>query len=148
MNKLKPTTHRERREIKTDLISRLEAASEGSGQLDQQIDELFGRQSFVVPFYTTSLDACKALQEEVLPGWALAITRTPMSYHSNPSEYTVQIFQHYNMKYSDDYPKFIARHKDECLAYCIAILKAQAALDQKRKAALDDLLEADGDLYW
>ena len=64
--------------------------------------------------YTTSLDACLALQEAVLPDWYRSRTnQTPEASHYLMS----------NNK-SENYQEVKAVHKSECRAWLIAILKA------------------------
>lgn len=121
----------------TDIISRLEAAPEGSRELDIEIDRLvrperyaqekpapadlppgFGQDALSLamhdaPHYTTSIDAVLALMPE---GWRIA------EMHDDPDDgCRVSLYCPYNRGLGWKY-RSIARIP--ALALCIAILKA------------------------
>lgn len=58
------------------LIERLEAAGEGSRELDREVWQVTGGWGGVdaPPSFTTSLDAALALAERVLPGWHATVS--------------------------------------------------------------------------
>ena len=69
----------------SELVARLEGASEGSRELDAEIDVVFPSPGTppnyewpreLVPAYSTSLDAALALASRVLPGWDFIVGRT------------------------------------------------------------------------
>jgi hypothetical protein len=90
-----------------DLITRLEAASEGSGRLDEHIwFEIHPHsQPDKYPAYTTSLDAAATLVPEVVAGWAVGID------HGRPVASVGSLR--------------IANGETLALALCIACLKAR-----------------------
>ena len=120
-----------------ELIAALEAADGPSQELDCQIELLFGFGQFgewenmgdfwrrhkktgeqlkFLPGqtlrYTSSLDACAALQEKVLPGWDTNLCANEDCKHA---------------ALSDPCRCYTAEHKSWCIAWLIAILRAVKA---------------------
>lgn len=103
----------------TDLLTRLEAAKEGSRELDAEIGQFTGdpyadAEYYCYPPYTTSLDAITGLIERELPGWT-------------------------RLSCSDGWASIWMRKKGlvesihaptEPLALCIAFVKAKEAKDE------------------
>ena len=121
-----------------ELISRLEAASEGSRELDiliaravggTLVDGRFERSASWgnVVQATTSLDAITALTEEKLPGWRKSLEE--YWRHDDPEQgrggWEVSLFEPARAV------NVYAAHADECLARCIALLKAIQAQETK-----------------
>ena len=135
------------------LIERLEAAGEGSRELDWRIADLTGHPSFerkveglwppfaersrsdsAIPAYTTSLDAALALAERVLPGWFVGVQPW---FHTDPDR-----AMHRAYVVRPDWARWNPVDDDWCesiwgrsaatpaLSVCIAILKARATQEQ------------------
>lgn len=97
------------------LIERLEAAGEGSRELDRDVWQATGGWDGVdaPPSFTTSLDAALALAERVLDGKsALHLLADLLSYEAAQSDF--------DLIKTDDLPRLL----------CIAILKARATQEQ------------------
>lgn len=140
------------------LITRLEQAERGSTQLSIQvlkalapreylhIDALVSARQKDIPHGfrqtgitkvlgcpTTSLDACRKLQEEVLPDsyWTI----------DGGAPVIVDVFtKHPNAPFDGE-------HDDECLAWCIAILRAVETKEAQTAKAMQDLLNEDGEIF-
>ena len=118
------------------LIERLEAAGEGSRELDAEIARLFGGQAIArfgdwdcredgtgiwrpLPRYSSSLDAALALAERVLPD----LTKINV--------WTYVRGKHHHCEIETDEDEFDALNASTpALALCIAILKARATQEQ------------------
>ena len=124
------------------LIERLEAAGEGSRELDYAIEhwlEINTEDEYwklrVAADWTTSLDAALALAERVLPGWYAGVQPW---FHTDPDR-----AMHRAYVVRPDWARWNPVDDDWCeciwgrsaatpaLAVCIAILKARATQEQE-----------------
>ena len=104
----------------TSLITRLEQAERGTIELGAAVCEALYFVNLRAQFSacTISLDACRALQEEVLPGsyWTI----------DGGAPVIVDVFtKHPNAPFEGE-------HDDECLAWVIAILHAVEAKEAQK----------------
>ena len=126
---------------RTDLIAKLEAASEGSSVLDGQIMLAMG-EGFTWPentHVTTSIDAAGALIEKMLPSWSIQImierrSKEPPWFcvHMQDSEY-ISLYWHEGDADGNAYSQAYSRATPS-IALCIALLRALDAEEAAEKA--------------
>ena len=121
---------------RSDLIAKLEAASEGSRELDGQVMLAMG-EGFIWPentHVTTSIDAIVRLIEKMLidPYWEVHTNRVALG--------------HYVANVGTRSRTWVGYSYVPYLALCIALLRTLDAKETAEKAAMDDMLEQDGDL--
>ena len=107
------------------LLEKLEAATEGSRELDAAIhkrqfpDYNTGAIGSECPTYTTSIDAALALVERVVPGWTIA-----RMGQEDDRQWTCELRRGYLTSY--DLVKGGFKFPTLPLAICIALIKAEA----------------------
>jgi len=124
----------------SELVARLEGASEGSMELDELV-ALETTHPYGVdavdwdgfPAYTTSLDAALALAERVLPGWWVEIKQRHLSGESPRQKWSAEvewpepiIIQSYGETLTS-HEFYHAFAPTPALALCIAVLRAKGA---------------------
>ena len=137
---------------RSDLIAKLEAASEGSRELDEDIlflisppsrherlRALKARRLPYAPEFTTSIDTIVGLVEKMLPSWSIQImierrSKEPPWFcvHMQDSEY-ISLYWHEGDADGNAYSQAYSRATPS-IALCIALLRALDAEEAAEKA--------------